>query len=626
MHQLRSRASAVALTLIVLLVALVPTGAQDMSPVLQNVPPSAPLVLYIPSLAHLSRDLASLDQTMALRLPLLADALASIKQMSGFNAGIDDQGSLLAVVTDAAALTAATPEPPLVILLPVTSYHEFAQNFAAAPAEGPLQIALPNGQPAWAKPLGSFAVLGPSRAAVEAFAGGAGDTSWLANLVGPQALPYLSQSDLALILNMPALETALTAALDAGIENLTGLMQMGMAMNPATAAQAGLVQAALKLYADAARAWIRDTAGVLLAVSLDDKGFALTFTSCFEPGSPLAQRFSRPAGGSNALLDRLPNQDYLVAFSMNYQGLGLPDLLKQIVDELRASGDTSVLPLLQGGQDIMQHTRAAAAAFNLLPMMAMMAGGNPLVGLTINQADDPQALAQAIRSYYRGLNTTAPPPSTAPDPAPATEPAVPSFIGDYQDNVLQLDGTPVDRFSLRLQPPPGMTDSPMGNLPGQEGYLAVTDSFVLTTATPDIELLRQGLAAAKSGGGLGADPLIQQVRQDGLPQDPAFQGYLNTRVLANTFNGVLSMMMAPPLQVPEDLPPIGFAATLRQGTLIKRLFVPTAVLRFGGQAFQHVSAAQQQPTLPAEPSMSPDEFGEEPAPEPQPDEAPAAPF
>lgn len=625
MHQPRTLASLAFPPILAFLLLLSPASAQQLSPALQNVPQSAPLAIYVPSLANLSRDVAALDQTMSLRLPILADVLTTIKQTTGFSAGIDDQGSLLAIVTDPAGLTGQTPEPPVVVLLPITSYEEFLKNFPAAPAEGAAQITMPNGQAAWARPLGKFVVIGPSKMTVENFTGGAGDTQWLASLIGPQALPYLPQADLALILNVPAVESQLIALLDSGLERFSGLMQMANAANPATAAQAGLAQTAIKLYADAARAWIRDTAGVLLAVCLDDKGFALTFTSCFEPDSPLAQRFSQPTGGSNALLDRLPNQTYFVAAAINYQGLGLPELLKQIVDELQASGDTTILPLLQGLQEIIQHSQAAAAAFNLVPMMAMMSGGNPLVGLSVTQADDPQALINATRDYYRRLAAMQPAPQTA-EGAPTTQPPTPSFTSEYQENVLQLDGTPVDRFSLRIQPPPGIAAPNMGNLPAQEGYLAVAESFVVSTATPDIEMLRQGLAAVKAGNGLGTDSLLVRVRQEGLPEDPTFQAYLNTRALADTFNSVLAMMSAPPIDVPANLPPIGLAATLRDGTLVKRLFVPTAVLEFGGHAFQQIMAMQQQPTPSPEPLATPDESGEEPAPQPQPDEAPAAPF
>jgi hypothetical protein len=254
--------------------------------------------------------------------------------------------------------------------------------------------------------------------------------------------------------------------------------------------------------------------------------------------------------------------------------------------------------------------------------------------LSIVQTDDSQAFVAATRRYYRGLTAATQPATDPAESQPTTQASMPSFIGDYQENVLQLEGTPVDRFSLRIQPPAGMGGARMDNLPGQDGYLAVADSFVVSTLTPDIELLGQGLKAVKQGGGLGSDPLIQQVRQDGLPQDPTFQAYVNTRVVANTVNGVLAMMMAPPLAVPQDLPPLGIAVALRDGGIVKRLYVPMPVLQFGGHAFQQVMAAQHPAGEPAATQPQTEESGEEPQPQPgdeqAPDEgpaqAPSAPF
>jgi len=632
MHQPRSLASAAATALLVLLVGLIPAAAQPLPAGLQNVPQNAPLVLYIPSLAGLAREVAALDQTLGLNVPVLADALATAKQMSGFNLGIDDQGPFIAILTDPAALTGESPEPPVVALLPVTSYEEFLKNFGAVSSQGVVQLTMPDGRPGWAKPLGSFVVVGASQAVVESFAGGAGQTQWLADLIGPQSLPYLAEADAALIVNVSATETKLTALLEQGLQNLSGMMKMGMAMDPNAAAQAGMAQAMVDLYADAARAWLRDTAGLVVAASQNDKGLALTFTSYFEPNSPLAQRFAKPVPASSALLDRLPKQDYLLALAMTYEGLDLPALVKDVRDRLQASGDTTILPLLNDGAvEMVQHSQATAGMFNLLPMMAMMSGGNPFVGMTIVKSDDAPALAQAMRKYYQGLSSAAaqPLPASTSEAGAATQPPAPLFVSEYQENVLQLDGIPVDRFSFRVQPPSAATGGVhMESVPGQEGYVAAVDSFLITTPTPDVELLRQGLSAVKATTGLGSDPGIQRVRQEGLPSQPMFEGYVNTRVLANTLNGVLAMMMAPPVDVPQDLPPIGIGASLREGAIVKRLYIPMPVIQFGGQAFHQIMAAQQ--AAPQPPGSQPEEeSGEQPQPNGdsrEPADAPPAPF
>ncbi len=587
--------------------------SEDPLPGLELVPADAPVAVVVPSLSGLSDKVAVLNEdSLGATVPYMGDMLGALRAMSGITEGLDDSGSLVVVVTDADGLMGhhRPDQPPVVILVPVSDYAALVGNFGGNPGEGEAvtQLVLAGDSPGFAKHLGDYAVIGPTRDQVDRFHPGHATGLWTKRM-GRTGQRCLRTSDLTVIVNIQAMEPTLQPMLQTALVQIkTDVLKTDSAPAP----MVNLVKAMATIYGDTATALLRDTSAVVAGLDITSHGVGLTWTCQFEPGSYLAQMFTTGRGTKDQLA-RLPNDDYWLASAMNFRGIAVQTMAKDLLARIPdGQGDPTVAPavdMFKHATALLQQTAGVATAYRLPDQPGGMMGGRFLSGVTVYETGDGLAYTQSIKEYFEKLqnfmeviNDT----STADQPEGEHQAhprkASLNVAVKYTSNALQVDGVHVDEYQIQYQLPPEIAGelgrvAPvmmlLGGSTGQSGYVAAHDRFVVMTTTRDVQLIKQALAAIKQTTGFGAGGSIDRVRRVALPSHTVFETYLGVGNLVQGINGFMGMMGLPPIHVPEDLPPIAAATSVEDHGIANRLYVPTTVIRFCKNAVDQTMATMR---------------------------------
>lgn len=582
--------------LAVLLVgALTPARAVEMA-VLDQAPAEAPVVIVVPSLSKLNQKIAMMNDAMGLHLPQLADALSTFKQSLGIGEGLREDGALIVALTSVEGMD-GPGEPPMVLLMPVSDYATFVKNFHGDATQEIAALTMPGGQPGFVKKSEGYAVMGPKREVVEAYKPGNAAAA-LQKAAGKLGKRFMDGSDAFVFINLQLMAPKLQPKIQ---QELARAMER-VGAQPGTQANPELAKAFMKMYGDATTAVLRDSTAAILGADINELGVGLTGTIQFKPDSAVAKLI--PNGGESAgALVKLPNQPYLVATGIDFEGIAV----KQIIDQALA-----YIPKDQGGA-MLEMVRKSLPLVSLIKNVGQAyyvpaggaAGGlgaSLFNGVSIASVSDANAYVQGYKDYITSLNNlriemgdgAAPPPAGGANP-PA-EALV--FNTKYTANALQIDGVSVDQFEIQYNLPRSVMQQ-MGQLgplmmmlggQGQSGYLATVGNQVVMTTTPNANLVRQALASLKEEKGLGAAETLSQVRAN-LPPKPTMEIYLSMAGIVSTANGFMGMMGQPPIQVPADLPPVGMGLSIEESGAAGRWFVPVPVVKFVMDTYNAMNAA-----------------------------------
>ncbi len=596
--------------------AVLPSTVLAQPAALDQAPAGADMVIFIPSLRGLSDEIAEFRQTLNLPVFELDDALSAFKASTGMNAGLNDAGSFLLVLPDLGEALQAEREPETLMLVPVSDYDAFVQSFGgeaggaegAGGAGGIAAVTMPDGQPAFARQLGDYAVMGKTRQAVEGYeAGNAGAA--IAEKVGALGQRYLDQADLLVYLDVEEVRPALQPALQQSIAQMTQMFEMGMpGVDPAQAANA---KAVWQMYGAAAETVIRDARGFLAAVDLEAGGIGVTYAVSYNDGSTLAEVFPGAQGAPQALLASLPTRPFIFAGAFDAQAIDLKRLTRRMLEAF-PEGDP-MRQLSEKAQPLVERLEGASMAF-YAPQMAMM--GNIMNTVSVLQVDDAPGYVQALKTYVQEMNGVEIAASVPADPADpnAVAPTI-SYTTTYTDNAMQLQGQQVDQFQMTTNFPPELLQQ-MGPAAGfaqnmfgtYSGYVTGKDSTVVMTTILDPQLVSGALEQVGERGGLGAAGAMARLRDAALPPEPVFQAYLGFDGIAQTANTFLQMFGAQPLNIPADLPPIASGLSIEDNSLAYRIYFPTETIKFvvdSGMSLQQQFGGMGGPGGPGAPNRGP---------------------
>ena len=174
------------------------------------------------------------------------------------------------------------------MLVPVSDYDTFVQQFGGTGDGEVTAVTMPSGQSGFACKSGDHAVLCETEAAAAAYKPG-GASAAIAKQVGTLGDKYLADADLALYVDAASVGPAVAPMLEEGLAEAQANMgpQVG-----------GAQQQFLTLYADALKSVLEDSDALVGALSLDDAGVAMTWALQYKPGSDLAKVL--PGGSANA--------------------------------------------------------------------------------------------------------------------------------------------------------------------------------------------------------------------------------------------------------------------------------------------------------------------------------------
>ena len=539
--------------------------------IIKQVPPDAQFVFIIPNLAELSDKVTKIAAELNLPQPELQQPLDQIRGMMGVEKGFNESGGLAVILPR----LPVGGQPEGMLLLPVSDYAAFVGNFGVPNAgEGVTQIEF-QGQPAFIKKSGKYAVLSLQQQMVEGYT--APTDSNLVARAGQLGGEALSRGDTILYIDISQIGPMFIPIVQMQMEQA----KMQMQAVPQSAQMAGVID----LMSQSMQAVLRDGQSVVVTTDISTEGFGLSAAAQFKPGSPLAQTFAKAPAGELAF-DRLPDKPFFFAASMNTAVLPLNDWLEAFAAKLPA--DMPVAKIVQSTVEVMQLAGDRMQAAMYTPNLG--AGGGLFNTVVVYQTPQPDKFIAGNRKMLEEMNNL-----------DLGEGA--TIRTQYEENAVQVEGVKrVDRFRQQTQlPPEAMAQlGPLAGLMGQEqsGYIAPLKDAVVVASGADPTTLKDVIAAAGGGGKLGGASLAA-IRPK-LLGSRSGEMYVGVGPILQFVNGFLSLM-APQavIDVPADLPPVGSGLSVGGGGIGTSVYVPMAVVQTAKRAvdkFQSGGASGASPS------------------------------
>ncbi len=308
-------------------------GSADVPGVLNHVPADSAIYAVVPDVGRLLGDLTSLNTAMAGKLPPEAAQIGmglffaqSIVNQPGFN----QNGSAAIIVTPPEGGFDAG-DPAVTALLPIEDLEAFAKapfmaGQGASFADGMASVTM-DGDTLHMRDLGEFTVAGNDKAAIEAFRAGEFIGAHTEAL-GVSGVHAVEGSDLMFVLSVAQLDEPIGEAL-AQLEQQANFLAM---MGGGEQVTQGM--GALKHAMETIR---RDGSVIMFTADPGDAGVTLDTGVSFRPDTESAKVFDSMAD-SGELLGALPNENFLVAYSMDTSSEGIGSLLKMLGEMGGAQG------------------------------------------------------------------------------------------------------------------------------------------------------------------------------------------------------------------------------------------------------------------------------------------------
>ena len=289
--------------------------------VLKQIPADAQFVLVIPNIAQLSDKATKIAEALNLPQPELQQPLDQLKGMLGIDKGLNESGGLALI-----APNLSLGQNEAIAILPVTDYKAFVANFGVANAGEGITSFEFQGQPAFIKKSGNYAVFSNQQHLVESYK--APTQGGLSARVGALGGKVLGRGDMFVFLDLSQIGPMIQPMVQMQMEQMKAATQQ----QPGGAAGAGMID----LVSNVLQALLRDGQSVVVGFDASMEGLGLSFAAQFKPGTSLATTFAN-APTAELGFNRLLGKPYFVAMSMNTRTLPL-DQWTQAVHQCAAAG------------------------------------------------------------------------------------------------------------------------------------------------------------------------------------------------------------------------------------------------------------------------------------------------
>jgi len=458
--------------------------------------------------------------------------------------------------------------PPAVIFLPTTGFGDLMDSLNAQ-ADGDLfTFTIETGETLYARSAqGGYAIIGPIREIVAAIDGKGGNLKSHEAQIGEVGDEMVNAGHLVAFVKKPLLslfQTAIEEKVDEGVAEAAGFGAGG---------KQGELEAQAKAAGDLVKSLFRDARDLVLSIKAGALGLSTELAMDFEPDSQFGAMF-QSAGDSSKLLAALPNQPFLFAYAGDFSTPAGKDGLGQIA---------------QGNQRLLFGDAAAGATDKLVGLIDGMSGaiytspGGLMGGLVANSvtylaSSDPKGLQNEIHSFVDSIGKN--------DFAAAS----------YQPNASEVDGVSVDGWSVTL----GDQAAGMGGVQqatsmlfgpgGLGGYFVPTDGGLYQTLSRNNQLVSAALAAKKGQNSLIDFRALSMVAKS-LPDNRTAEAYIGVESILKQGLQIAAMFGMPmQIDLPDQLPPVGFAITTDRSAGRFAVFVPAPVLKTSVQVATQAQA------------------------------------
>ncbi len=555
--------------------AAVPAAHAQM---LDQCPADAGLVVKINHLGDTNTKVAALLQQLGVTdlAPEAKDPLAAFEDKTGIPpASLDPKRDGGFFMPNPTGADADRTEPPLVLLLPVSDYKAFLAGLTAVRTEGDVAVVHFKDQTddTFVAHWGDYAAIAPRKDLL------AGKHDGLKP--AGAAAREMDGRDACLFVNFPVLKTALQPKLAQGRGQVQAEAEQRMA--GADAAKKQLAHAVVDQGFNAADSFLRDAGPTTLGLTVGKAGITQTLVVGFADGSYLANLLGHLRTTDQPLLAGLPDEKYLF-FGGSVED---PKKLTQLINDLAAP----ILPKLAAlGDDgtkmrslLDTYTAAMAdsdgGSVGLVVPTAALGTGSLIRSITVVHADAAKlkAASEQAATAQAGLMAALGVPG-----ANLTKTTV-------TPNVKTVDGVAFDSVKTEIDPAANNGQAAqaqqfMGFVYGPDGpdqlVGVVNDKNLLVTMGVDDQLLGSTIEAVKGN----KDTLTAQVKavDAELPHARAAASYLDLgQIVTTALSYAKANGLAMPVQLPPNLPPVGFTAGTDPDGAALRLdaFMPTSLLQ-----------------------------------------------
>jgi hypothetical protein len=538
--------------------------------VMDQVPSDAPVVLKINHLSDTNTKIATLLQTLGVTdlVPSLKNPLQSLQDQLSVGAGLDTKRDAAIVLPN----TPMTPgmEPPFILLLPVSDYKAFVDSTTLVRTEGDVSVVhfKDREDDAFIEKWGEYAALSNKKDFVSGKHDGIKTT-------GPSA-KQLDEKDLCFYVNFPSLKGPLLAKIKEN--NDEKMADIAKGTDPA---KVKVQQASLTATNNVITEFLNDAQGTTIGISLTDQGISTSTVIELTPDSYLGKATAQTRETDQPLLAGLPKENYIFFTGTILDGKQFAqvfdDVLAPVLKELPGVGENGKQMVDAFGSISSAVGSMNSGAYGILAPTAAFGQGPMLRYLAVIKADADAVKAATIKTVDI-INASS--KVFDGDPTDLLKPTVtPAFknIGDVKFDRLQVEVNPDDTSASAQKLGEGLTQ--FFGPDGPSLLIGEPDpkTLILATGIED-DLVGQAVDAAKAN----KDELTEDLADvdAGLPKKRAVAAYLGLGQIMNTF---LSYMKANgmnmPVQIPKDLPPIGFTYSTEGPDMKIDSFVPMKLMQ-----------------------------------------------
>lgn len=543
-------------------------GLAETPKVLDHVPAGTAAYAVMPNVGDFLSGLSQLNTALAGKLPPDAAQLGlglffaqSIVNQPGF----DSTGSA-AVIIGMPEGGFEAGEPTITTLLPIADLEAFAKSpFMSGQnakfANGSATVTM-EGNTLHMRDIGEFTVASNDPALVEGFAPGeflAAHTTAL----GDSGVSALNGTDLAFVLSVAEFDQYIEEMVASAEQQVNFLAMMGGGEQ---------VTQGFTMFKDAVNIIRRDGSVGVFTMNAGEAGVALDMGVSFRADTESAKTFSA-ALDSGALLDALPNENFLIASAFDSSSEGLKKLL----------GGFAVLAGNAGGMGGLGAAIAGSTGgSSMIGTSPAAMGGAGLMSkqISYSRSADPKSAMSAMADSLKEMN--------------GQSMMGMKFATSYEKATTEIAGVSVDSYSTKMSADggaggagnpmammmdPAMITSMMyGMSGGPSGYVAAVDGGYYTTSAKNSSLLESAIKAGRAGEGLGENAMLSMVSSN-LQAGRFGEAYIALDQAFNTFGPFAQMLgMLDAFEPLKAVPPLGLSAVGDGGGLMARMYWPAETI------------------------------------------------
>ena len=539
--------------------------------VLNQVPSDALVVVKINKLSETNAKISNFLQTLGLTdvVPMLKDPLASLESQSGMGAGLDIKRDAAAVVVN--GKFDDNGPPPFILLLPVSDYKAFLASITVVRTEGDVTVAhfKDDEDDAFIESWGDYAAISDKKENVLLKHEGL--------KLKAAASKQMDEKDFCIYVNFPALKPLLAPELKKAPDE--AMEALGKEQNDPNKLK--LAKVAVNQLVAAATEFLNDAESATIGISVTNEGISSSMVVELAPDSYLGKMASEFKSTDGPLLTGLPKEDYLLfgGYTQNPQAVSkvFDDLIAPISKELASMGDDGkkTADALTAYRDSLASVNSAAGGV-VAPTAAY--GQGPMIRFVGAVKGDAEKLKAANAKIYEGQNQI-----MAMVGAPGGDllktTVTPDFktIHDVKFDRIQTEVDPNNTSQEAMHASDALTKT--FGPDGDRVLLGTIDpkSIVFGSGVDD-ELIGDAVDAVKSN----KDLLTEQLKlvDAGLPKTRAAVGYLGLgQIIGTGLNYAKAQGLPVQIQIPANLPPIGFTLGTEGPTMHYASFIPTKLLQ-----------------------------------------------